>query len=185
MHDDRAAAGAGHRLDERAEKAVVVLLVDADPRLDGDRQRHGLAHRAQAFRDQPRLGHQAGAEAGALHAIARAADVEVDLVIALGRAERGGARELPGHAAAELQGDRMLRRIEAQQPRARAMQDRPGRDHLGIQQRAPRDQPQEIAAVPIRPVHHRCDREFVGPGFCHFLISPQRVAETAFHVPSR
>ncbi len=82
------------RLDEAAKKAVVVLGVDADPGLDRDRQADGMAHRPHAGGDQLGLGHQAGAEAGALDPVRGAADVEVDLVVAGRLAERRGAREL-------------------------------------------------------------------------------------------
>ena len=44
--------------------------------------RDRVAHRLDAVGDQRRLGHQAGAERAALHALARAAAVEVDLGVA-------------------------------------------------------------------------------------------------------
>ena len=87
--------------------------------------------------------HQAGAEAALLHAIGRAADIEIDLVIAEIRADARALRQRVRIGAAELQGDRMLRRIEAEQPRAVAMQHRAGRDHLGVKQRTARQQAME------------------------------------------
>ena len=57
--------------------------------------------------------------------------------------------------AAELQRHRMLGRIEADQPRAVAVNHRAGRHHLGVDQRAAREQPMEEPAVPIGPFHHR------------------------------
>ena len=61
--------------------------------------------------------------------------------------------------AAELHRDRMLGRIEAEQPRAVAAQHRAGRDHLGVEPRAAREQAMEEPAVPVGPFHHRRDRE--------------------------
>ena len=46
------------------------------------------AHGRHAARHQRRLRHQAGAEAALLHAVRRAADVEVDLVVAEALADR-------------------------------------------------------------------------------------------------
>ena len=63
--------------------------------------------------------HQAGAERARLHAVGRAADIEVDLVIAEIFADAGRLGELLRIGAAELQRHRMLRRIEAEQPLAR------------------------------------------------------------------
>ena len=74
--------------------------------------------------DELRLGHQAGAKAAVFHAIRRAADVEIDLVIAETLADARGFRELARIGAAELQRDRMLAGVEAEQPRAIAMNDR-------------------------------------------------------------
>ena len=62
-----------------------------------------------------------------------------------------------GGRAAELQRDRVLARRIAEQPLAVAVDDRLGGDHLGVEQRAPRQQTMEDAAMPVRPVHHRGD----------------------------
>ena len=58
--------------------------------------------------DEVRLGHQAGAEAAVLHAVGRAADIEIDFVIAELFADRRTLRERGRLGAAELQRDRML-----------------------------------------------------------------------------
>ena len=117
------------------------------------------AHRAQAIRDQPRPRHQAGAERRLLHAIAGAADVQVDLVVAECGADRGRLGERPGFGAAELQRDRMLRGIELEEVIAVALHDRQRDDHLGVEQDARRELAQEVPAVPVGPVHHRRDGE--------------------------
>src|SRR5262249_54398069 len=62
-------------------------------------------------------------------------------------------------AAAELQRDRMLGGVVGQKPRAVAMQHRAGGDHLGVDQRAARQQAMEEPAVPVGPFHHRRDSE--------------------------
>ncbi len=59
-----------------------ILVVDAEPAFDGDRNFHRALHRRDAPRDQIRLRHQAGAEAAILHPVGRAADIEIDLVVA-------------------------------------------------------------------------------------------------------
>ena len=102
MDDEGAATGIGHRADEIAHEAVVLDMIDADAVLHRHGLRHRVGDRTHALRDQVGLGHQAGAEGAALHALARAADVEVDLVVAVLRAEGRAARELIGLAAAEL-----------------------------------------------------------------------------------
>ena len=106
-----------------------------------------------------RLGHQAGAEAALLHAVRRTADIEIDLVVAEVCGDAGALRERCRVGAAKLQRHRMLGRIEGDEPRAIAMQHRPGGDHLGVDQRPARQQAMEEPAVPVRPFHHRCDRE--------------------------
>ena len=121
-------------------------------------------HGGDAARHQVGLGHQAGAEAGVLHAAARAADVQVDLVIAEALADLGAARQRIRIGAAELQGDRMLGRIEAQEAVGIAVQDRARRDHLGVEPHAARDQAQKVALVPIGPRHHRRDAKAVARG---------------------
>ena len=95
-------------------------------------------HRRDAVADQLRLAHQAGAERARLHAVGRAADIEVDLVIAEVRADPRRLGELRRIGAAELQRHRMLDRIEAEQPLAVAVDHRIGRHHLGVEQRAAR-----------------------------------------------
>ena len=53
----------------------------------------------------------------------------------------------------------MFRRREAEMPLQIAVQDGAGVDHLGVEQGAGCQQTVEVAAVPIRPVHHRRDAE--------------------------
>ncbi len=159
MHDQRIAArgddGRGHRI----ERLFGILVVDAEPAFDGDRHAHRSLHRRDAIADQHRLRHQAGAEPALLHAVRRAADIEIDFVIAEIGANARGRGERRGVRSAELDRDRMLGRVIGEQPRAVAAQHRRGRDHFGVEQRAPRQQAVEEPAVPVGPLHHRGDAE--------------------------
>ena len=119
VHDERIGAGRDGCVGELVERRLRVLLVDADAALDRDRHRDRGFHRRDAVGDERRLAHQAGAEAAVLHPVGRAADVEVDLVIAEIRADARRSGEVARIGAAELQRDRMLRRLEAEQARAR------------------------------------------------------------------
>ena len=95
VDDDGPAAGILDRGDEVAQERPVVMIVDADPALHGDGNVDRGVHRPHAIRDQPGPCHQAGAERRLLHAVAGAADVQVDLVVA----ERGADCRLPRPAA--------------------------------------------------------------------------------------
>ncbi|MNN33453.1 hypothetical protein D3C81_1472140 [compost metagenome] len=155
MHGEAAATGLGHRADEVAQLGIAVAAIDADAVLDRHRNGHRIQHRLHAVSHQRRMPHQAGADHVVLHPVAGAADVEVHLVVTgfLGHPRTG--RQLRRHAAAELQGQRMLGWVVAEIALPVAMQQRAGGDHLGIEQRVLREQTQEIAAVPVGPIHHR------------------------------
>jgi hypothetical protein len=99
--------------------------------------------------------HQAGAEGAALHPVARAAAVEVDLVIPPLRAQLRAARQGGRVAATELQGHRMLLGIETQMPLRAAMKNGARVHHLGVQQHMAAQKPVQVAAMAVRPVHHR------------------------------
>jgi len=53
----------------------------------------------------------------------------------------------------------MFAGIISKQPRAIAVNDGAGGQHLGVELRTPRHQAMEDAAMPVGPVHHRGDRE--------------------------
>ena len=101
--------------------------------------------------------HQAGAEPGVLHPVARTADVQVDLVISPQGGDFGTFREIVRICPAELQRDGMFRRIEFQKPLGIAVQNGPGGHHLGVEQGRRRNLAQEITVVTVRSVHHRRD----------------------------
>ena len=163
VHDQRVGSGALDVLRENLQRRFRILLVDADAAFDRDRNSHGRLHRRDAIADQRRLRHQAGAEAAVLHAVGRAAGIEIDFVEAEIGADPRAGRERARIGAAELQGERMLGRIEAQQPRAVAVQHRAGGQHLGVKQRAPRQQAMEEPAMPVGPFHHRSDGKSAAP----------------------
>ena len=124
----------------------------------------GRLHGGDAIPDQRRLCHQAGAEPALLHPVRGAAHVQVDLVEAGICADPRAGRERIGIGAAELHRERMLAGVIAQQPRPVAVQHRAGGDHLGVEQRPPRQQPVEIPAVTVGPLHHGSDAEAMGGG---------------------
>ena len=173
MHNQRVSSRLLHGLRKSFKSDFGILLVDADAALDGDRDRHRRLHRGDAVADQIRLRHQAGAEAAVLHAIGRTAGIDVDLVKSQIGANARALRKRARVRAAKLQRDRMLGRIETKKPRAIAMQHRPGGEHFGIEQRAPRQQAMEKPAVPVCPFHHRGDTEaaFHGPRSSHRTLN--------------
>ena len=171
MHDERVDARGNDAVRERIERRLGVLLVDPEPALHRDRHLHRRLHGRDAVADESRLGHQAGAEAAVLHAVGRAADIEVDLVVAEILADAGGGGERSRIRAAELQRDRMLLGRIADQALAVAVNDGARRHHLGVEQRAPRHEAVEEPAMPVRPVHHGRDAEPMGGETLHFSRS--------------
>src|SRR6185437_14427651 len=110
------------------------------------------------------LVHQAGAEPPRLHPVRGAAHVEVDLVVTRRCAEARRLRKLARIAAAQLQRHRMLLLAVLEQAQLAATHQRGAGHHLGVQPRMRRQQPVEIAAVPIGPVHHRRHGKLPGRG---------------------
>ena len=155
MHDQRIGAGGDDAARQRIERDFRILIVDAEPAFDGDGNADRALHGVDAFGDQRRLRHQAGAEAAVLHPVRRTADIEVDLVIAEILADLRSRREIARVRTAELQRHRMLAGIEAKQPRAIAMDDGARGQHLRVKPGTPRHQTVEHAAMPVGPVHHR------------------------------
>jgi hypothetical protein len=102
MHGEHAAACFGHGAHEVAHEAVVFAPSDADAVLHRHRHIHRVRHGLHAVGHQARLVHQAGAESAALHALARAAAVQIDLVVAPLRTQARGMGQVRRLAAAEL-----------------------------------------------------------------------------------
>ena len=171
VHDESVATGFAHRADKVAHKAIalgcVLSLVNANSVLDGDGHPGRIDrvhHRLDAISHQLRLGHQARAKRAALHPLARATAVQVDLAIAPLLAQLGALGQVGRLAAAQLQCQRMLFGIELQVPRHVAMDQCARRHHFGVEQRVAGQQAMKVAAMPIGPVHHRGDRQL--PAVC-------------------
>src|SRR3569623_1675175 len=81
MYDHRIGPCRDNALRERVERLLRVLVVDADAALHRHRHTDNRLHRGDAFADQLRHRHQAGAETAILHAVRRTADVEIDLIV--------------------------------------------------------------------------------------------------------
>jgi len=143
------------------KRVLRILVVDADAALHGDGNGHRLRQRRHACRHQSGLAHKAGAEAARLHPVGRAAHIEIDLVIAEVFGDFRRFRQPDRIAAAQLQPQRMLGGVEAQQAATVAVQHRLSRHHLGIEQRVRRQCAVQHAAGTVRPVHHRRDAEAV------------------------
>ena len=157
--DERVATCRGNGRDETLHELVGVVVVDAEPGFH--RHRHGdrRAHRGDAVRDSRRVEHQRRAEACGLHAVARATDVQVDLVVARALTEPRRRGELVRLAPSELQRDGPFGRVEAQQTRGVTVQQRARRDHLRVETRVRREDAHQEPEVPVRPIHHRRDAE--------------------------
>ena len=175
VHDEHAATGVGHGADKVAHEGVALFLVDADAVLHGHRHVDRIDHRLDAIGHELRLGHQAGAKRAALHALARAAAVQVDLVITPARANLRATRQIGRLAAAQLQGEWMLDLVITQVPPLAAVQQAAGGHHLGVQARLFRDQPVQVAAVLVTPIEHRRNGQAPGghgahatPSACQF-----------------
>ena len=159
MHDEGAAARLAYGADKIAHHVITLDLVDTDAVLDRDRDADGIHHRLDAICHQRGLGHQAGPKRATLHPLARAATVQVDLIVAPRFTQLGALRQILRLTAAQLQRQGMLFGVELKMPRHIAVDQRAGRHHLGIQQRAGSEQTVKVAAMAIRPVHHGGDRQ--------------------------
>lgn len=162
MHGEAAAPGVAHLADEIAQLGVAVAAVDADAVLDRDRDADRVLHGLDAIGHQTRMAHQAGADHVVLHPVAGAADVEVDLVVASLFGQAGAGGQVRRHAAAQLQGQRVLGLVMAQETLGVVVQQGAGGDHFGVEQGVLGEQAQEEPTVSVCPVHHRRHREAAG-----------------------
>ena len=83
MDDKYVATCAAHSTDKVAHKAVAFDLVDTDTVFYRYWNAHSITHSFHAIGNSLRLVHQACAKGTALHAIAGAAAVQIDFVIAI------------------------------------------------------------------------------------------------------
>jgi len=87
------------------------------------------------------------------------------------------------HSAAELDRHRLLLFAEADQPRPVAVDHRVGGHHLGVEQRALRQQPVEEPAMPVGPLHHRRDGEKIRSVFQRLMLCSSEPGLAHVHVP--
>ncbi len=154
MDDQRVGPRRHHFLRKREQRLLRVLVVDTDAAFD--RHGHGdcRPHGRNALRHQVGLSHQAGAEMPALHAVRGTTAIEIDLDIALSRADARGLREFGRLRTAELHGNGLLMIAEADDPGTVAVDDGARRHHLRIEPRPARQDAMERSAMPVGPVHH-------------------------------
>ena len=168
MNDEGGAPCRGDRPGEVAKPRIAVEIVDPDAGLDRDRYRCRLPHGGDALGDEGGLRHEGGPEAPLQHARARAAHVEVDLVVSRPLGEARAPGEVRGIVASQLDRHRVLGRIEAKRPLRVAVEQGAGRDHLRIEPRAAAEETQQVAGMPVRAPHHGGDAEPVrGEGCAH------------------
>ena len=162
VQDKAPAAGIGQPIDEVQQVLKTVVVVDAQAQLGGDRQAGRRLHGCNTPGHQGRLAHQASAKAAPLHPVGRAAQVEVDLVVAPGLGDRRAAGEIRRLRAAELQGKRVFDGAETDEPSPVAMQDGAAGDHFSVKQGTARKATQEDPLVPVGPIHHggHCENFF-------------------------
>ena len=159
VDDEHPAPRFAHLADKIAHKAVTLFFVDARAVLHGDGHIHHVAHGFDAIGHQRWLVHQAGAKGAALHPVAGAAAIEVDLVVAPLHAQAGGGGQIGGLAAAELQGQRVFFGVKAQVALHVPMHQRAGGHHLGVKPGVTAQQAVKVAAMAVGPVHHRRNRQ--------------------------
>ncbi len=136
MNPERIGPGFQHLIRKSIKRRFRILIVHADTAFDRDRDGNRLLHGGNTARHHIGRQHQARPESPGLDTIRRAADIEIDLVIAEIRTNLRGLPELGRIGAAKLQSDRIFRRIEAKQTVARTEYGRIGDNHFGIEQSA-------------------------------------------------
>ncbi len=164
MDGEQRAAAVGDGGDEALQFVVGIPVIDADAVLDGDGHVGARAadHGLHAVAHQLGLGHEAGAEFSRLHAVAGAAAIEVDLVVAAFGAQGGAAFELAGVATAQLQGHRVFLGAEAEQVLLFAVHDGRRGDHFCIQPHVLRDEARQEPVMPVGAFHHGGDGNVFG-----------------------
>ena len=137
MNHERVAAGVDDAMREIEQGRPRLLLVDADTAFGPSRNCDDALHRGDAFGDERRLRHEAGAEAGCPSRVRRTSDVQIYFVIIHDprKCARLGVLRI---GAAQLHRDRLFERVEAEQTFANAVDDGRRGDHLGIEARTAR-----------------------------------------------
>ena len=134
-------AGGADRFKKSRQDFAWFLLVHTNAAFHGDFNIRGGDHFGATLGHQRGFFHQHRAKTARLHPIRGAADVQVDLVIALVIANAGGRGQFHRIRPAQLHCDGVFRRIKPQQMPRLAAHQCGGCDHFGIKQRAVRHQP--------------------------------------------
>ena len=134
MDNEYAAARIGDGADKVAEKFPGVQFVDTDAALDGYGNAHGVLHRLKAVGDQVLVFHEARAEVSVLHAVRRAAAIQVDFLESGLFDHLAAFGQIGGIRAAQLQHRGVFEFLMAQEQVRIGMQQRVGRDHFAVQQ---------------------------------------------------
>ena len=132
MNHKHLATCVGDGSDEVTHKVVAFDFVNADPVFDGDRHGHHICHGLDAIGHQCGLVHQTCAESAALHAFARAAAIEINLVIAPLLAQACAVRQIGRLRATQLQCHRMFFGLKPQMASHIAMHQSSGCYHFGV-----------------------------------------------------
>ena len=151
--------GASRRHDLRQELGqdlFRVLIVNPNTAFHRHFDIAGRAHRVDAIGHQPRPLHQDGPECARLHSVRGAAAIKVDLIIARRGPQPRRLRQLLRVRPAQLQCNRMFRRVVIQQMQRAATHQGGGGHHLGVKQGLAAEQTVEVAAVAVGPIHHGC-----------------------------
>ena len=173
MHNEFAASCGVQLADKIRHHRGRLIPIQANAVLHRNRHIDRVLHGLDAIGHQSGLGHQTSTKGPSLHALRRAAAIQIDLAIAPTLTPLGGLGQIGRLTAADLQGQRMFRRVMVQVPGHIAMQQSACGHHLGVQPSMAGDQAMEITAMPVRPIHHRRHRQGEGLGHGH-VFKPWR-----------
>ena len=148
-------------IDKVGQNLCRVLIINSDTALDGNLEpiTRRLDHGRRAIGHQSRRAHQAGTEGTVLHAIGRAATVQVDFNKPEFPRNRHSACKIFGNRAPQLQCQGVLDSGMLQPSLGIPVQQRIRRKHFRIQQRVLRELSMKDPAMTVRPLHHRGDGE--------------------------
>jgi hypothetical protein len=169
MHDQGINSGLLYDTRKGEKGFVRILIIYPNPAFDGHRNSHTCFHGSNTIGDQRGFRHQTRAEPANLNAIGWTPHIEIDFVVAKLFANTRRQRERLRITSAELECNRVLERIKRKQSSAIAVQDGASGQHLGVNQRAPRQQPVKEPTVAIGPLHHRSDTKAPTADFSAFL----------------
>ena len=132
MDNQRINSGRLYRVGKSKQCLVRILVINSDTALNCHWNFDGRPQGNHTITNQRWLGHQAGTEAPLLNAVGRTTHVEIDLVITEILADACGLRERLWVTSTQLQGDRMLKRVEPKQPFAISTQHCAGGEHFSV-----------------------------------------------------